>query len=638
MDMVFTLVLGSLKALLLLTVAAGFSLALKGHPARLRAVVWGTALVGSLLIPIASALLPAVPVVVPVEIPALAGDSPALTTANMISRAHVESGTTTSTSTPHATFAEAPSASWTLPDRRTTLMVIWAVIVLALLVRQAVSHWQMVGIIRRATPIVDPEVLDLAEDVRMDVGCRVRIRLISSSELDIPAVFGFLRPVVILPTHYQAWLDDRLTAVLQHELIHVVRFDWPVRITARLACAVYWFNPLAWWAVRRLHIEQEMACDEEVLSLGSRASSYACHLLGIARTAVHHPTLAVAGLEMARRSDLEERIMRILNRSKHRKVGLAVILPAALLTAALVPAIAAVQPTEPGPRPASPELKAALAEMEEAEKRIEPYLERISEHEFELQPVMEKIEAIEIEIDHEAMARIEVEMAPIIARIEAIHFDMEPMHAQLEAMHESLESMELHIEDGTLEQIQDQIHEQMEAHHAEFESVHIDMEPFHDQMEDLHAQLEPLHEQLELLHLETMPSHEEMERFHAEMEPLHEEMERLHEEMEPFHEAMEELGERIEGAIAHDVADVLRSHLGPVTGPGGPFDEAAARIIDEGSLHIDDEIVELHASRTETREILNDLFSSLRIGTQDAFDQALEAAVVDVSNLELSVN
>ncbi len=457
-----------------------------------------------------------------------------------------------------------------------------------------------------------------------------------ASELDIPAVFGLFRPVVILPIHSRTWLEDRLTAVLQHELIHVIRLDWPVRVAARFAATVYWFNPLVWWAKRRLDLEQEMACDEEVLSLGSRASSYACHLLGIARTAVYRPALAVAGLEMARRSDLEERIMSILNRPRHRKVGLAVILPAAILTAALVPAIAAVQPTEPGPRKASPELKAALTEMQEAEKRIEPYIERITEHEFELQPILEQIDDIEIDINHEAMARIEAEMEPILEQIEAMHIDMEPMHAQLEAMHESFENMKLHIEDGTLEQIQEQIHEQMEAHHAQLESVHIDMEPFHAQMEALHAQLEPLQQTDR-----SSPSRSHavaanrwsgsMPRWSRSRRTWKDSTRRW----SPSTKRWKSCGERIEAAIANDVAAVLRTHLGPVTGPGAPFAEAAARIIDDANIHINDDLLELNASRREVREILTDLFTPLRVGTQDAFDDALEAAVDEVSDLEI---
>lgn len=638
MDMVFTIGLGSLKALLLLTVAAGISVALRRRPARLRAVVWGTALVGTLLIPVASVLVPAVPVVVPMAIPTPADSEPIPVATDVTHRSQRPAESTGRVSPTPPSVDPAGSVPWRLPGMWDTLIALWAVTALALLIRQGVGHWRMIRIIRRATPILDPATVDLVDDIREDVGCRARVRLVVSPEIGVPAVFGLFRPTVVLPSHFNAWLVDRLTAVLQHELIHVVRFDWPIRVTARLARSVYWFNPLAWWAVRRLDIEQEMACDEEVLSLGSRASSYACHLLGIARTAVHRPTLAVAGLGMARRSDLEERIMRLLNRTDHRRVGLAVILPAALFTAALVPAIAAVQPTEPGPRQASPELKAALADLEKVEERMEPHIERITRREVELHPLIERIEAIEIDIDEEAIARIEAEMAPILARIESIELDMAPMHEQLEAMRESFDTMELHIEDGTLEEIQKQIHEQMKAHQAQFESIHIDMEPLHDQLGDLHAQLEPFHEQMEALHLEAMASHEDMARIQQEMEPFHEEMARIHEEMAPFHEEMERMGERIEAALAHDVADVLRSHLGPVTGPGAPFDEAAARIIDDGNLHVNDDTVELHASRRETREILRDLFGSLRVGTQDAFDQALEAAVSDVSNLELGVD
>ena len=635
MDILTLFGLGSLKALLMLVIAGGVALALKGRSARLRAVIWGTALVGSLLIPLAAMVVPSLPVVLPMEIPQISTGNTHPRTADELPAAQMDLLASSAVSEDSLQISPPPEHGWNLRSIDSALMTIWAAFALILLTNQLSGLWRMARIIRRARPITDGATLDLLADVCAQVGCRRRIRLVTSSELDIPAVFGLFRPVVILPNHSSTWLEDRLIAVLQHELIHVIRMDWPVRITARFAATIYWFNPLVWWAKRRLDLEQEMACDEEVLSLGSGASSYACHLLGIARTAVHRPALAVAGLEMARRSDLEERIMSILNRPKHRRVGLAVILPAAILTAALVPAIAAVQPTEPGPRQASPELRAAMAEMQEAEKRIEPYIERITDHEFEIEPLIEQIQDIEIDIDHEAMARIEAEMKPILEQIEAIHIDMEPVHAQLEAMHESFESMQLHIEDGTLEQIQEQIHEQMNVHHVQLESVHIDMEPFHAQMEALHAQLEPLQELIEVLHLDAMPSHEEMERIHAEMEPYQEEMERLHEEMEPFHEEMEMIGDRIEAAIQNDVAAVLRSHLGPVTGHNAPFAEAAARIIDDANSHITNDLLELNVSRREVREILADLFNPLRVGTQDTFDEALAASVDEVSDLEI---
>ena len=52
------LVLGSFKALLLLAIAAAVTALLQRGPARLRVVVWATALAGSLLIPTVTPLLP----------------------------------------------------------------------------------------------------------------------------------------------------------------------------------------------------------------------------------------------------------------------------------------------------------------------------------------------------------------------------------------------------------------------------------------------------------------------------------------------------------------------------------------------------------------------------------------------------
>ena len=67
--------------------------------------------------------------------------------------------------------------------------------------------------------------------------------------------------------------------------------------------------------------------------------------------------------------------MTILKRTTHRRVGLAVIIPAAIAMAAMVPALAAVYPTDPTPQTAGPELKAIMTEMKAAEERIAPVTE-----------------------------------------------------------------------------------------------------------------------------------------------------------------------------------------------------------------------------------------------------------------------
>jgi predicted nucleic acid-binding Zn-ribbon protein len=456
-----------------------------------------------------------------------------------------------------------------------------------------------------------------------------------SREVEIPATVGVVRPTVIVPEGSASWPRERREAVLLHELVHISRLDWPVRLIARLARGCYWFNPLAWWAVRRLDLEQELACDEEVIALGTRPSVYACHLLGIARAVARHPAPVVSGLEMARANHLEERIMSILETTTPRRISRRVLAPAAILIAALVPALAAVAPTDtPASAPKS-ELKQVLKDMEAAEARLEPQLAKIEAVEAEMALALEKISSIEVAIDDEAMAATEAELQPYLERIEALELDMAPVEAEMEAIEERIEELDLHIDDRTLAEIERQIHEQLEPLQEELERLHVSMTPPLEQIEAIHREMEPMHRQLEAATEQLAPRHEELEKIHASMEPFHQQLEAIHREMVPIHEEMERLGERLEDAIADEVEPVLSENLASVTDSQAPFAEAAARILEDANIHVNGDVVRVSTSPTEAREILADLLGPRRTGSQEAFDAAVEAAAAAVSNLEM---
>jgi len=144
--------------------------------------------------------------------------------------------------------------------------------------------------------------------------------------------WGLLRPVMLLPTEAEDWPAERRRAVLLHELAHMKRWDYLTQTIGWLACALHWLNPLAWFALRRMRVERELACDDYVLNAGLRPSTYAQHLLEIAR-GLRGPC-CVGAVAMARSSGLEGRVRAILqvtgSRAAMTRLGLCVTLVLAL--------------------------------------------------------------------------------------------------------------------------------------------------------------------------------------------------------------------------------------------------------------------------------------------------------------------
>ena len=144
------------------------------------------------------------------------------------------------------------------------------------------------------------------------------VELLSSPHRAMPMTWGIWRTRLLLPEDGVTWSNEQRRTVLLHELAHAKRWDCLTQLVVQVACAVYWFNPLLWLAWKRMQAEREQACDDLVLSAGTRASAYAEQLLHIASEmpAVRYSAAAIA---MARPSKLEGRLLAILDVTRNRR-------------------------------------------------------------------------------------------------------------------------------------------------------------------------------------------------------------------------------------------------------------------------------------------------------------------------------
>ena len=84
-----------------------------------------------------------------------------------------------------------------------------------------------------------------------------------SDKVDSPAVYGIIRPKIIIPGSYK---DMELKYIIRHEKTHIKRLDNLWRILGFITASVHWFNPLSWVFLKAFLNDLELACDEMAVS------------------------------------------------------------------------------------------------------------------------------------------------------------------------------------------------------------------------------------------------------------------------------------------------------------------------------------------------------------------------------------
>lgn len=168
------------------------------------------------------------------------------------------------------------------------LLPLWLTGTLGCLLRLTIHYRRL---LRQSRPL--PDTMQHSLSSALNAPDRRRLRLHPTG----PAVLWAPHSLVLLPADFLERFDaDERRLVLRHEFTHLRRGDALWSLLAELAMALLWFHPLAWLALPRLRLDQELACDEWVLRQSPRDETKYAHTLlhstGMDATSVLIPWLA----------------------------------------------------------------------------------------------------------------------------------------------------------------------------------------------------------------------------------------------------------------------------------------------------------------------------------------------------------
>ncbi|MDJ0835607.1 MAG: M56 family metallopeptidase [Acidobacteriota bacterium] len=370
-----------LKSCLIILTALVVVRLLRRASAAMRCAVWTTALYAVLFLPLATWLLPSwrlgwfprAPQSVvettlkPITSPVISAQAESVEPQPQAVAVPAETGYVHTPALP--AWAGISAIGWPR-----AVFSLWLAVTMLLLVRVLVAQFHARRLSRSACAPKGDALPRLTRLLATELGLRRPVRTALCPRIQAPLGWGYLRPVILLPMEAEDWSEERLRPVLIHELAHIKRGDVHTHLIAQLTGAVWWFNPLVRILIKGLIDDRERACDDHVLLLGTSGPAYAGHLVAIARQFSARGSLAAA-VSMAHHSQLEGRLMSILDRHQKRQTQVKKHWLIPVLAACMLLPLIIAHPgpkSEPEPAPYEPTAPIALEPMEPAQDEPKP--------------------------------------------------------------------------------------------------------------------------------------------------------------------------------------------------------------------------------------------------------------------------
>lgn len=168
-----------------------------------------------------------------------------------------------------------PIVPWTVPA--------WCVGVALMALRSYTSWRKTHRLTRDGAQDAPTEWQDTLVDLAMQVGVRVRVRLMIAAKVAVPCVVGWMKPVILLPPAALTGLSPmQLEMVLAHELAHIRRHDYLVNLLQLLVETLLFYHPVVRWISQDARRERELCCDDSAVHACGDPLHYAHALTDLA--------------------------------------------------------------------------------------------------------------------------------------------------------------------------------------------------------------------------------------------------------------------------------------------------------------------------------------------------------------------
>jgi beta-lactamase regulating signal transducer with metallopeptidase domain len=219
-------------------------------------------------------------------------------------------------------------------------MSVWSAVAISLLAFISLQSRRYTKRLMADTRLPGPIVSEIARNQAQRLGMKSAFEVVQSDRVRIPSVFGFWRPIILLPADAESALSrEQLAHLLGHELAHIKRQDIRIGWLVTILVCLNWFNPFVWLASIQLRREREMACDDAVLfATKTNGREYASTIVRMAES-FDGATPAGAGfLGILEISDhLLQRTRSVLDPARLRRMGPVSAAFAVVVAIALVP-------------------------------------------------------------------------------------------------------------------------------------------------------------------------------------------------------------------------------------------------------------------------------------------------------------